>query len=259
MSAMSESVADMPPYRRNFPTLQEAISYSRPSKVISYTSYMDEVRQFLIREADKPGQSFAKMSKAIGRNSSYIQQFVRKGSPDKLPEDERAKLALYLGVDETALGGPPGREAIALRPQQNARIAGPIQLAQAIPAYGHAVGGSDGQFILNGNRIADVLAPPAVAGVPDAYAVYVAGDSMEERYHAGEVVFVNPRLPVRRGDYVVAQIAADEGEAPFAYVKRFIGRTAKMLRLEQLNPKKTLEFPLARVVTVHRIVMGGDG
>jgi phage repressor protein C with HTH and peptisase S24 domain len=146
-----------------------------------------------------------------------------------------------------------------LPPPRNGELGGPARFGARIPAYGQAVGGRDGEFILNGNRIVDILAPPSLQGVPDAYAVYVVGDSMEPRYFAGEAVFVNPRLPVRRGDFVVAQIAVDDGEPPHAYVKRFVARDARTLRLEQFNPKKTLAFPVARVISVHRIIMGGDG
>ena len=144
-------------------------------------------------------------------------------------------------------------------PPRNAVLGGPARFGARIPAYGQAVGGKDGEFILNGNRIVDILAPPSLQGVPDAYAVYVVGDSMEPRYFAGEAVFVNPRLPVRRGDFVVAQIAVENGEAPHAYIKRFVAREARHLRLEQFNPKKMLEFPVGRVTSVHRIIMGGDG
>jgi phage repressor protein C with HTH and peptisase S24 domain len=150
-------------------------------------------------------------------------------------------------------------DALLPAPPRNAEVGGPARFASSIPAYGQAVGGKDGEFILNGNRIVDILAPPSLQGVPDAYAVYVVGDSMEPRYFAGEAVFVNPRLPVRRGDFVVAQIAAGEGEPPHAYVKRFTARDARHLRLEQFNPRKPLEFPVARVISVHRIIMGGDG
>jgi phage repressor protein C with HTH and peptisase S24 domain len=175
------------------------------------------------------------------------------------------------GRGEFKLGGGEAHFATVLRsgaaatdaplpaPPRNAEVAGPAQFNAAIPAYGQAVGGKDGEFILNGNRIVDILAPPSLQGVPDAYAVYVVGDSMEPRYFAGEAVFVNPRLPVRRGDFVVAQIAAEEGEPPHAYVKRFVARDARNLKLEQFNPRKTLEFPVGRVISVHRIIMGGDG
>jgi phage repressor protein C with HTH and peptisase S24 domain len=87
----------------------------------------------------------------------------------------------------------------------------------------------------------------------------VVGTSMEPRYFAGEAVFVNPRLPVRVGDFVVAQIAADEGEPPLAYVKRYVGQNDKSIRLEQLNPGKKLTFATDRIVSIHRIVMSGDG
>ncbi len=168
--------------------------------------------------------------------------------------DGRGAFEPGAGVAAPGAAGPP-----LAAPPRNAEIGGPARFDARIPAYGQAVGGRDGEFILNGNRIIDILAPPSLQGVPDAYAVYVVGDSMEPRYFAGEAVFVNPRLPVRRGDFVVAQIAVEDGEPPHAYIKRFVARDARMLRLEQFNPRKALEFPVGRVISVHRIIMGGDG
>jgi phage repressor protein C with HTH and peptisase S24 domain len=125
--------------------------------------------------------------------------------------------------------------------------------------YGQAVGGKDGEFVLNGNQVSEVLAPASLSSVPDAYAVYVVGDSMEPRYFAGETVFVNPRLPISKGAFVVAEISAGhEGDPPHAYVKRFVSQDSRRLRLEQYNPKKVLEFPTSKVVRVHRIIMSGE-
>ncbi|MCW7544867.1 helix-turn-helix transcriptional regulator [Aurantimonas litoralis] len=128
---------------------------------------------------------------------------------------------------------------------------------EKIPVYGHAVGGSEGQFPLNGNKIEDVLAPPALRGVRNAYGVMVAGDSMEPRYYAGETVYVNPGVSVRRGDFVVAQIRGDDPATPDAYVKRFVRKNVQSLTLSQFNPEQELTFDADRVVSVHRIVMGG--
>lgn len=237
--------------------MQEAISYSRVPLGIPYTPDMDPIRQMILDFSKKQGQSLAKMSRGIGRNGTYLQQFITKGSPAKLDEEDRGKLAALMGVDETALGGPTAGSS---RPAaQNARISGPVALGTTIPLYGQAVAGRDGQFFLNGNKIADVLAPPSLSGARDAYAVLVVGESMEPRYHPGEQVFVNPRLPVRRLDYVVVQIEGNDGEPPEAYVKRFINRDSRIVRFEQLNPKKLLSFPAKKVVSVHRIIMGGDG
>lgn len=221
---------------------------------------MDSVRQLIDDEIKRRGESLSAVSLRLGKNHAYMQQFLKRGIPAELPEHVRIELAQMLNLPEVKLRGPLTSSTASEPILPNARMGGPRPMTQTIPVYGQAMGGKDGKFILNGNKIADILAPPVLAGVPNAYAVYVVGDSMEDRYRAGEAVYVNPRLPVRRGDYVVAQIAADEeGEPPFAYVKRFVGLDAKLLKLEQLQPKKTLEFPADRVVSVHKIILGGEG
>lgn len=242
--------------------MQADNSYSPGLKDFSYNEDMDPVRALIVRKADELGETLSSLSKKAGKNHAYLQQFVRRGVPEELPEKVRGRLAELIRVPERELragGGEPALPGlpVAVAPR-NAMIGGPVQFGPTIPLYGQAAAGKDGRFILNGNRVADILAPPVLAGVRDAYAVYVVGESMEPRYFPGEAVFVNPRAPVRRGDFVVAQVAADEGEAPFAFIKRFVSRDARALRLEQLNPRKILEFPAQKIVSVHRIVMGGD-
>ena len=127
-----------------------------------------------------------------------------------------------------------------------------------IPLYGHAVGGVFGEFVLNGNKLDDILAPPGLSPARGAYAVTCAGESMEPRYYDGETVFVDPTKRVRRGDFVVAQIRnPDEGSPPLGFIKRFVRHNDKELVLEQFNPARELSFPHADVVSVHFIVLGG--
>jgi phage repressor protein C with HTH and peptisase S24 domain len=175
--------------------------------------------------------------------------------PNRLPEEVRGRVAEILGLDELALRqlGPNLRFMYDRIQEVPARGA-----AAWIPVYGHAVGGKDGEFVLSGNQVSEVLAPPTLSHVRDAYAVYVVGDTMEPRYFAGETVFVNPRLPISRGSFVVAQISKGEEPEPRAYVKRFLSQDGKRLRLEQYNPKKILEFPASTVVAIHRIVMSSE-
>lgn len=45
----------------------------------------------------------AALSELLGRNPSYLQQFIRKGSPRKLEEQDRATLARFLGIEEGEL------------------------------------------------------------------------------------------------------------------------------------------------------------
>jgi phage repressor protein C with HTH and peptisase S24 domain len=246
---------------RTIPILQAANSYSRSGSNSPYFSGMDPVRTLIVDRSKELNKSLKSLSLAIGKSHSYLQQFVKRGIPLHLPEDVRPTLAPLLGVDETELRSadfPPIKKQTVTT--SNARIAGSARIDSTIPAYGHAMGGKDGRFIWNGNKIADVLAPPSLANVPNAYAVYVVGDSMEQRYFAGELVFVNPNLPVRQRDFVVVQIlSAVEGDPPDAYVKQFVSQSASNIRLMQFKPKKTIEFPVNRVISVHRIIMGGDG
>ncbi len=52
------------------------------------------------------GASLSGLSDLIGRNASYLQQFIRKGSPRKLEEQDRRALAQFFGVEEGELGAP---------------------------------------------------------------------------------------------------------------------------------------------------------
>lgn len=64
-------------------------------------------RAVLERLCVERGEDFAGLSRMLGRNAAYIQQFVRRGVPKRLKEEERRKLARYFSVSEALLGGPP--------------------------------------------------------------------------------------------------------------------------------------------------------
>jgi phage repressor protein C with HTH and peptisase S24 domain len=71
---------------------------------------ISDPRAVLERLCAERGEDFAGLSRMLGRNSAYIQQFVRRGVPKRLKEEERRKLARYFSISETLLGGPPESE-----------------------------------------------------------------------------------------------------------------------------------------------------
>lgn len=60
------------------------------------------VRQLCVER----GQDFASLSRLVGRNSAYIQQYVKRGTPRRLPEQERRIIARHFNIPEAMLGGP---------------------------------------------------------------------------------------------------------------------------------------------------------
>lgn len=66
----------------------------------------EEQRAALARLVADRRLSLSELSRVLGRNAAYLQQYLNRGSPRELGERDRARLAAYLGVGEAALGGP---------------------------------------------------------------------------------------------------------------------------------------------------------
>ncbi len=69
----------------------------------------EDPRSALERLCVERGEEFAALSRLLGKNSAYIQQYLRRGTPKRLREDERRILARYFGVPESLFGAPEGQ------------------------------------------------------------------------------------------------------------------------------------------------------
>ncbi|MBQ8671484.1 MAG: hypothetical protein IJ525_03075 [Alphaproteobacteria bacterium] len=67
----------------------------------------EEVRAKIAKLIVDKGLNLARVSLAVGKNIAYMQQFIKNGSPRRLGEVERRKLALILNVDEQELTDLP--------------------------------------------------------------------------------------------------------------------------------------------------------
>src|SRR5690606_4546102 len=70
-------------------------------------------REKLFELARERGNSLAALSRMLGRNASYLQQYITKGSPRKLEEVDRRRLAQFFGVAEAELGAPEEKSLAA--------------------------------------------------------------------------------------------------------------------------------------------------
>ncbi len=81
----------------------------------------DHIRARLDGLIRDQGADYAALSRLLGRNPSYVQQFIKYGVPRRLAEEDRRLLADYFGVSEQELGKSSGT------PTQ------PLDRAQALP------------------------------------------------------------------------------------------------------------------------------
>lgn len=142
---------------------------------------MNDIRETLDRLIQERGTDYTAMSRLLGRNAAYIQQFIRRGSPRKLDEDDRRKLARFFGVDETVLGGQvaPGRDPLR-------RIAWLDVAASAGPG-GEAIDEApQGWFAFEPRYLRRLTASPDALNF-----VRVQGDSMEPTLKAGDDILVD--------------------------------------------------------------------
>ena len=161
----------------------------------------------LMELVEAQGVSLSGLSALLGRNPSYLQQFVRKGSPRKLEEGDRRTLAKFFGVDEGELGdaGAGGGGAAAAyagqrKPQAEwadvprlplGASAGPGALAQSEAPVGQLR--FSARWLKANGLSAAMLS-----------AIEVEGDSMEPTLRDGDEILVDrtPR-PLRSGIHVL--------------------------------------------------------
>jgi len=67
-----------------------------------------EPREALDGLISERGETYASISRLLGRNSAYIQQFIKRGSPARLDQSDIALLALHFDVPVEMLGGKEG-------------------------------------------------------------------------------------------------------------------------------------------------------
>lgn len=172
---------------------------------------MDSIamRQRLDALITSHGEDYASLSRLIGRNASYMQQFIKRGVPRRLSERDRQLLAQHFGIAEHLLGGPavePGqsrlqRPGLARAPDDYVLVPQYQLNASAGPG---ALPGSEtpsAAIAFQAGFIRDICASP-----PEGLAVIgVEGDSMFPTLAHGDQILVDTsdRLRLRDGIYVL--------------------------------------------------------
>lgn len=216
-------------------------------------SALDPTRARLVALAAERGVSLSALSGLLGRNAAYLQQFVRKGSPRKLEENDRRTLAEFFGVDEAELGAPPRDTILTVGAGAPARAADWADIPR-LPLGASAGPGTLAQdsaptdrLRFSGRWLRQQGLEPAMLSV-----IEVEGDSMEPTLRDGDEILVDrsPR-PLRSGLHV---IRLDD----VLLVKRLEPGSAGTLLVISDNPAyPRMERARAEVAIIGRVVWKG--
>ncbi|MXO95234.1 transcriptional regulator [Erythrobacter aquimaris] len=154
-------------------------------------------RARLVELAESNRTSLSALSSMLGRNPSYLQQFVRKGSPRRLEEQDRRKLAEFFGVGEVELGADPD----LARPRESDDFLAVPRLALDASAGPGAVSAEEISF--DSFRFSRRWLREMGLEGADLSAIRVEGDSMEPTLRSGDEIFVDRNKRAGEGIHVV--------------------------------------------------------
>jgi phage repressor protein C with HTH and peptisase S24 domain len=163
-------------------------------------------REFLDRLIHERRENYGALSKLIGRNSAYIQQYIKRGSPRKLDEADRRTLARYFGVEEHLLGGPDEAPA-ASPPAAKSAIRGMVLIPQYDLGASAGAGSLDQSERPAGRMAFDQKWLRTLGANPSGVSmIRVEGDSMAPTLSDGDDILVDRMdgaLGLRDGIYVL--------------------------------------------------------
>lgn len=162
---------------------------------------MEDARATLQRLIEERGEDYSGLSRLLGRNSAYVQQFIKRGTPKRLAEQDRKRLSRYFEVDEALLGG---EQTAGPAYERGAPVAVPLLDIGASAGAGAVAGDEQAR--------AHVAFDPAwlravASGGPDGLSIIrVDGDSMLPALAHGDEILVDRcdgRQRLRDGIYVL--------------------------------------------------------
>lgn len=222
---------------------------------------MDTVRQLILDRVP----NLSATSRKIGKSHSYLQQFVKRGVPAKLPEDVRDALAVEIGVPANELRPPvtkssqnrtvkhvPNNGAPVDTPTLNVIPGADLMGEVDLPVYSIVQGGR-GALVLENEPFTFTSRPRRLVGKKGGYGVLVRGDSMAREYNENDIAYVDPNLHPKKGDPCVFQGTREDGtvEAMLKYLERSPDASETLYYVSQSNPPKKFTVKKADWNKVH--------
>ena len=188
-------------------------------------------RKRLLELSQERGVSLASLSEMLGRNPTYLQQFIRKGSPRKLEEGDRRTLAEFFGVPEAELMEAKDKSYT----RKSVVAGGPSRLGDFVDVPRLDIGASagpgalpDGEEAFDAFRFSRRWLTEQGLERAQLSAITVEGDSMEPLLNDGDEILVDRSERafrdgvhvVRLGDSLMVKRVASAGAGRFALLSQ---------------------------------------
>jgi phage repressor protein C with HTH and peptisase S24 domain len=203
------------------------------------------------------GHNQLSLAKAAGLHETAVRDII-KGRAKQPRYDKLVALARVLNCTVAELTGSSSDTPIAADGRSNLAVLD--ALPDAMPSnygardlkvLGVAAGSPEGWFNFDEAEVVEVaFRPPELAGVRDAFAIYVSGDSMADfGLYSGTLLHIHPHRRPHAGQFVV--LVKTNGEA---FVKRLVARRNGTYLLAQSNPAGQFDVAEAEVRAVYAVV-----
>jgi hypothetical protein len=204
----------------------------------------DDPRNALDQLIRDNGDDYVSLSRLLGRNAAYVQQYIKRGSPRVLPEKERGILARYFGVDERVLGAAATvRDGLRLVPKLAIGASAGAGALTDVEALAGKVGFDESWLRTMGVDPAQVTL------------IKVQGDSMQPTLNDGDDIMVDKSAALRAVKNGVHVLRMDD----VLMVKRVMTGKKGVLSVLSDNPASP-QWPdvnAAKLTIIGRVVWVG--
>lgn len=158
----------------------------------------DEPRRLIFERSEALGLSWEHLSGLLGKNKTYVQQYIRRGSPSVLDERDRQILATALKVPSEDLLPPgfqprPTRKKARPMSRGHSILDSMAEIAAQIPLY-------HDQSELTPEHTEAWPRPNPFNTPPGTMALLIS--LQRGRLQPGDIAYLRPGFPARAGDCV---------------------------------------------------------
>ncbi|PNP95785.1 S24 family peptidase [Sphingobium sp. SA916] len=150
---------------------------------------MEDVRALLDEKIAQSKATYSDISRLIGRNPAYIQQFIKRGTPRRLDEQDRRTIARFLGISEHLLSGLPLEGAEPAPPSKPARSVSVPRLSLGASAGAGALDideSASDSVAIDSRWLQDIGVRPPYVSI-----IRVDGESMTPTLNHGDEIMVD--------------------------------------------------------------------